>query len=388
MTLRIRLLPLALAIAGTPLLCNAQTRDAELYVDVATHASPAMAGGGLGRALAGMAGGGSSHYGMTRYPGLPGKYLDIALRIPGKPAIPARQAIPAGLRLGDQLQLVPGTAPREMSGPGVPGAIGDGVADGQQRILYYWGCAESARRGQPREFTVTMRNGKVSSGGQAMQPRTISGHEVEPGPGYATWPNTARGGNKSVPGQASLVGAHQVTGHGIPEDMRFEIEQALDFMPELDVRMQGSAAEGLALQWNGVAGAQGYFIHGMAADGNTIVMWSSAEDGYAGPEMMAYLDDAQLKRLVGKRTVLPAQARDCSIPREVFANAGGMPMLQMIAYGEHRTISRPDWSVRVRNKSTAMLMLGADGTPVDAGEAARPSAKDAAKSVLRGLFGR
>ena len=387
MTFRIRSLPLALALAGVPFLCNAQAKDAELYVDVATHASPGMGGGALGRALAGMVGAGSRHYGMTRYPGMPGRYLDIALRIPGKPAIPARQDVPAGLGLGDHLQLLPGTAQRDLPG-GTPGAVGAGAADGRQRILYYWGCGESARSGQPREFTVTMRNGQVSSGGSAMQPRVISGHEVEPDPGYATWPNTGRGGDRSVPDQGSLVGSHQVSGQGIPDDMRFEIEQTLDFMPPLAVRTQGTPAEGLVVQWDGVSGASGYFIHAMAASDGTIVMWSSAEDGYAGPEMMAYPTDAQLAQFVDKRTVMPSQARTCSIPREVFAGTGGMPMLQMIAYGAQRTISRPDWSVRIRNKSTAMLMPGMGGTASDAREPPRPSAKEAAKGLLRGLIGR
>src|SRR3546814_10831757 len=58
-----------------------------------------------------------------------------------------------------------------------------------------------------------------------------------------------------------------------------------------------------------------------------------------------------------------ADARSCKIPREVFAGSGGAPMVQMIAYGNDRVIVRPGWNVRVRNKSTAMLMpgLGAAG---------------------------
>lgn len=50
---------------------------------------------------------------------------------------------------------------------------------------------------------------------------------------------------------------------------------------------------------------------------------------------------------------------------------------------------QPAWNVRVRNKSTAMLMPGVAAL---CGEAAKPAAreavKDAAKGMLRGLFGR
>src|SRR5690606_7768464 len=50
---------------------------------------------------------------------------------------------------------------------------------------------------------------------------------------------------------------------------------------------------------------------------------------------------------------------------------------------------QPAWNVRVRNMPTAMLMPGAAAI---GGEAAKPAAreavKDAAKGMLRGLFGR
>ena len=57
--------------------------EAELYIDVATHAMAGMPEmGGLGRAAMGLfgGGGGSNSYGMTRFPALPGQYLDVALR--------------------------------------------------------------------------------------------------------------------------------------------------------------------------------------------------------------------------------------------------------------------------------------------------------------------
>src|SRR5690606_13259984 len=143
-------------------------------------------------------------------------------------------------------------------------------------------------------------------------------------------------------------------------------------------------------------GARGYFIHAMASQGDTIVMWSSSEDGYAGPELMDYLPEALLAQWTGKRTVLGADARSCRIPAEVFAGVEAAPVVQMIAYGGQRSIAEPrpadagrDWSpawtVRVRSKSTAMLMPGlAAGATRDA---ARPAAKETARGLLRGLLG-
>src|SRR5690606_39151986 len=70
---------LALALSAATLAAPAQAAPAELYIDAATHAMPGMPGmGAMGR-LAGAMGGQRPSYGMTRHPGMPGRYLDVAL---------------------------------------------------------------------------------------------------------------------------------------------------------------------------------------------------------------------------------------------------------------------------------------------------------------------
>src|SRR3546814_5520792 len=96
-----------------------------------------------------------------------------------------------------------------------------------------------------------------------------------------------------------------------------------------------------------------------------------------------YLPESLVAQWTKKRTLLGADARSCTIPREVFA--AGTPMVQMVAYGSQRTISQPGWRVHVRSKSTAMLMPS--GAAVAPG-ATQESAKPSAKGLLRGLFGR
>ena len=74
-------LPASSATTGKP--------ETELYLDVATHSMPGMPElGGLGRAAMGLfgGGGGSNSYGMTRFPALPGQYLDVAMRNTLNPA--------------------------------------------------------------------------------------------------------------------------------------------------------------------------------------------------------------------------------------------------------------------------------------------------------------
>src|SRR5690606_22055030 len=165
----------------------------------------------------------------------------------------------------------------------------------------------------------------------------------------------------------------------------FDLGGEHDFLPELELERE-TTDHGTQLSWNRVDGARAYLIHATASDGETIVMWSSAEDAYAGPELIDYLPESLVTQWTKKRTLLGADAQSCTIPDEVFAN--GAPMVQMVAYGNQRTISQPGWRVHVRNKSTAMLMPSGGTAGASPQEAAKPAAKDAAKGVLRGLFGR
>ena len=372
-----------------------QATQAQLYLDVATHAMPGTGMGAMGRLAGAMGGGGS--YGTARHPGMPGKYLDVALHNRRQPGTPAHQAVPRGLGLGERIQLLaPESRPASNDGASSRDPMGQ-QRDGSYTMRYYWGCGAQARPGQPAEYTVTVRNGNVVTGGRAMQPRQVPSNDIDAGPQYVLWPNPSA--RKAVGNNASLVGEHRLDGDALPEAMRFELGRDHDFLPELKLRRESSASQGTTLQWDGVDGATAYFAHATAMDGDTLVMWSSSEDGYAGPELIDYLPDALVTQWRGKRTLLAADARRCQIPEQVFANGSAAPLVQMIAYGNERSLAqarpdgaprdwRPAWSVRVRNKSTAVLMPGGIGAAASPQEAAKPALKDAAKGMLRGLFGR
>ena len=374
---------LAVAIAAAlPAPADAQSKPVELSIDVATHAAPGMAGGGLFGRLAGNTAAGKPSYGMARHPGLPGRYLDVALYNPASPGTPARQAVPKGLRLGKHLDLLSPERNDTRVAGSADGAVNPAFADGGTfRVRYYWGCSERARKGQPVEYSVTVRNGKPVQSGRAMKPRFTPEH-IDVDRGYVLWPNQAS--RERVHGRASLAGGHHVSGDRLPAGMQFELAAAQDFMPELEAEVRDNDSGGITVQWNGVDGAQAYFAHATVADGDTVVMWSSSEDGYAGHEMLDYLPSSKVGQWTGKRTLMAAGARECAIPVEVLAGEG-MPIVQLAAHGSERTLSGDGWRARVRNKSTAMLMPGAGKAARDA---LKPSAKDAAKGVLRGLFGR
>lgn len=402
---------LAPAVAGSlafvPMAAAAQSTQAELYIDVATHSAPGMPGmGAAGRLAARMGGVDQASYGMARHPSMPGKYLDVALHNNRQPGTPARQAIPDGALMGPHLELLPPAERIAAHGHSASGANPYGQADGaRMRILYYWGCGTTVAAGQPLEFTVEVRDGTAHTSGGAMTPRQVPQAGINAGPEYALWPN--RSNPTAVPAGASLRGSHEVTGDALPADLRFELQQAHDFMPALQVERRGSASEGLTLDWQPVDGARAYFLHAMGSrGGDTMVMWSSSEVGNAGPELFDYLPNAQLEQWTREQVLLDADARSCSIPREAFAAQGAetlVPVVQMIAYGGEDQLAQPrpagagnnwtpEWNVRVRNKSTAMLMPGVDAAVPDARDVVeqtgRESVKDAARGLLRGILGR
>lgn len=378
-------LAVALAAASAP--AGAKDTQADLYIDVATHAMPGMGGlGALGR-FAGAMSGGNASYGMARHPGMPGRYMDVALESRIQPGAPATQAVPRGLRLGNEIDLLPPERAQSHSDGGNDGSANVALADGgPYTVRYYWGCGDQVRAGQPATFTMSVRDGKPVHSGRAMTPRSVPQHGVAAGPNHALWPNPST--RRSVSGKASLAGTHQVSGRGVPDSMQFNLGAEHDFMPELELERE-SNDHGTRLSWNGVDGARAYFIHATAMDGDTVVMWSSAADAYAGPELVDFLPESLVAQWTRQGTLLDADARSCQIPEEVFA--GGAPMVQMIAYGNVRTITDPDtrpgWSVRVRSKSTAMLMPSGMGAP-SAREAGSEAASEGAKGLLRGLFRR
>lgn len=398
---RFSCLALAVAALAVPAASrSAGTAVPQLYIDVATHdmaGMPAM--GGLGRMAMGMFGGkGQVAYGMTRMPGMPGQYLDIALHTGANPAPEASQAIPAGLRLGNSLPLLPPPpeAPRAAPTGSAP-ALADG-GEHTTRILIYWGCGTEVRAGQPREIRISMKNGKADISGSMPQGRNAPQRGIDPGPAYALWPNKRSG--KQVPDGASLVGEHRISGPGVPASMQFELERMQDFMPKIALSSSGGGAAATTWSWKPVDRATGYFLSAMGQKDDALVMWSSAEMPEPGSGLMDYLPEATVAKWIRERVLLGPQVDHCAIPRGIFGDGAGMT--QMIAYGPERNIAwpprpagskaawKPEWNVRVRTKSTAFAPMGMGniGNAERAEEAAPTDDGKPVKKLLRGLLGR
>lgn len=392
-----------------------QVPETQVWIDVATHHMAGMPDlGPLGGLAGRMMGGGRDN---RLYPtaihasGTGGQYLDIALHNTLRPGVEAAAEIPGDLRLGRSIPLMPpevtaSTLPRGEDSPVPPGEM----RDGQFTLLEYWGCGATVRSGQPKRTSVRVRNGKIDITGSASNALNAPRHDISATPAFALWPNRKHG--RAVPEGASLAGSHRITGEGVPASLAYELGQAADFMPKIALDVRGTPAEAQHLRWQAVDHAKAYFLHagGMAGQ-DTMVTWSSAEVAGAGQGLVQYLDGNQIGQWLSRKVLLPPTATECTIPAGIFAgndNTGqpSVAMLGMIAYGPETHLVwppkpadpkqpwDPEWSVRVRTKSTVGAMLGMDfsgmqGTPASPGNTndAQPQPEEGkGKRLLRGLL--
>lgn len=421
------------AVASAALAQNTKPPKAQLWMDLSTGSMAGMPemdlpegmGGMLGGMMGGRGGaaGGNTSYGMARGMNImPPRVLDIALYNSLRPGVPAEQAIPPGMRMGERLPLVPpqARAVRETE----PGEVPDEYREAPKgRILIYWGCGTEVRPGQPR--IIDLARGNPADFGAAFAGRYAPDRGARVSPAYALFPNEQS--RVQLSRDSSLVGEHQVLGDGVPASMKFTLGAAQDLMPAIELQSNGSLNDSIALNWRSVSRARAYYLHAMGQIGNNdMVMWSSAETADTGMGLFDYLPNPTIERWLRERVLLQSDMTQCAIPRGIFAPpAGGASsgrggdagaMLRMVAYGgessfahpprpaDPKAVWAPEWAVRVRVKSHTMAMLGQESegsaagsrrsTPMQADQESAPgNAGPAAPlpspvNILRGIFGR
>jgi hypothetical protein len=336
-----------------------------MSADTASGLAGMAAGMGQGRPSAGavmgqMFGGGRGNRSSYAH------NLTLQLGSPRRPAGPpsAEHVPPAGLQAGQVLPLLtPQAAPRA-TGPAQPWGQ---MERPRGRMLIYWGCGEHARPGQPAVIDfAAMTAGRMPPifANPAVRPMT------PPSPAtsttYGEWPNERS--QTRVPAGGSLLGEHVVRGNYSPE-IRFTLGAGQDFLAPVVLTSNTASASGaIPLVWRPVPGARAWFGAVMGAGQNgDFVLWSSSETQAA---MMAfdYVADADIARLVQSRVLMPATADRCTVPAEV-ARAAPQSMLSLIAFGGESNFSqprpataprtwKPEWTVKLRTKSTHMGLLG------------------------------
>jgi hypothetical protein len=235
------------------------------------------------------------------------------------------------------------------------------------RMLIYWGCGEHARPGQPAVIDfASMAAGRMPPAFANLALKPMTPPSAATSATYGEWPNERS--QTRVPAGGSLVGEHVVRGNYSPE-IRFALGAGQDFLAPVTLTSNTAGASGsIPLVWRPVPGARAWFGSVMGASQNgDFIIWTSSETQAA---MMAYdyVAEADLARLVQSRVLLPATADRCTVPAEV-ARAAPQSMLSLIAFGGESNFSqprpataprtwRPDWTVKLRTKSTHMGLLG------------------------------
>jgi len=325
------------------------------------------AGGGAAAALNMLRGGGGqfSHeltlrLGSTRAP-------------TGAPT--ADHFLPSGARLGASVPLV--TPQRAAATPGGEGTPQQGqMQTPQGRLLLFWGCGERAGPGQPVIIDFArLARGEVPPNLYAQPLNLPDDWTVHQGNSttYGDWPNQRN--SQAVPANSSLLGPHRIASTYAPE-IAFTL--ADDFMPALQASGRDVAGTAVALSWNALPKATGYYAWAMAtnpenANSRDMVWWSSASTQQFGGPMQDWLSPAAVGRLVSAGTVMPPSQTTCTVPAEVRATGGPMLMTFLFGYGPQadfaypprpastRTPWRPEWIARVRFRASTTLMYGIPG---------------------------
>jgi len=234
------------------------------------------------------------------------------------------------------------------------------------RMLIYWGCGEHAAPGQPyvidfaklgndpTAFAGLMRGMAVTP----MQPPSPSRFAT-----YGEWPNAKS--RQTIPPNASLVGDHRVRGDYSP-DINFRLGPGQDFMAPLRLVNNNRTPSGsVALGWNSVPTALGYFASAFGGSGqDTVVMWTSSASQTAAFAVTDYLSPSETRRLVASRHLMPPSQTQCTVPQEVVRDMGRGGFLSLNAYGDEANFGwperpqRPQWLVKVRYRSTTSGLLG------------------------------
>ncbi len=393
---------IAFIVAAAPALALAQQQVvkapiAQYWMSVETAAGMSMPGMGAMGSMMGGAMGAQAQSGRRIV-----LQLGSQQAASGEPR--AAHDIPTVMNMGPQLPL---RTPRREPAGRPERDLPEGVEKPKGRMLLYWGCGESVRPGQPVVIDFArLAEGQAPAG---MTSRRIAG-QAGPAFGrnrsYGDWPNPEDA--KTVPANSSLRGDHAIRGNYSPE-IRFALGERQDFMERVEL-----AASGNTLRWKALPTATGYFATLFGAEGSDVVFWSSSEAQEMGGALMDYVPPAEVARLVRERVVLAPATTECVVPGEVVKKTG-TPFLNFIAYGEEANFAQPprpqdpkvawepQWTVKVRFKSTASLLLGEGGGEREqraqpqsepqspqqqqSKPAAAPGVKEGVE-LLRGIFGR
>lgn len=308
------------------------------------------------------------------------KFMDLRLTNPTD--IPddysAEHTVPAAMGIGPKLPL---KGERRITG----GSEGESPREEPEgRILIYWGCSDTVQKGQPQIIDAKAMSKGMTPEMMAMvkQAQARKGQGVGTSAGESLPPRTvwwpAGDANfTGIPADASAVGEHVVKASFMKEDIRYDIDNGLDFLEPLNLAASGDLKSAVPLHWDGLSRVKGYNLHAAGAADKDVVIWMAERN---------------------KSPMLPASQTQCTIPAGIFEKVQ-VAMVMEEGVGPTGSFAYPPqekgkpkkpliWTARVRVATTDTVMLGLqDAAAGAAGDAAADSVVPGGSSVLKGLKG-
>jgi len=363
---------LAALMAGALLLAPASIGQqqstppvARYTMDAGTVSGMAAMGQGMGGAMSMMFGGGGNKaiHELTLRLG--------SSRTPTGGAPKADHFMPPEAKLGKSVALLsPTPAAASTPEPATPTPF----ERPRGRLLIYWGCGANAPKNQPVVIDFAkVAAGQIPPGLYAQAASFPADWRVSPGNSktYGDWPNAKDG--KTIKSESSLIGAHRIVANYAPE-IGFSLTQ--DFMPAITGSSSPLPNGAVALSWNAINAATGYyawvFSANPGADGKALdmVWWaSSATQAFGGP-LWDWLPPSTVQKLIAQKVVMPPSQTSCTVPAEVKKAGGQIMMGSLYAYGPEANFAfpprpadpkatwKPEWTTRVRYRANTMWMIG------------------------------
>ncbi|MCK9542047.1 MAG: hypothetical protein M0R03_08460 [Novosphingobium sp.] len=280
---------------------------------------------------------------------------------PAKGAGKADHFMPPSAKLGKSVQLVaPARVEREPEMlPQKP----------KGRLLIFWGCGETSPKGQPVVIDFArVAAGQMPAGMPASAVVRDWGPTATNSRTFTRWP--AEDG-KFVKSDSSLPGAHRVASNYAPE-ISFTLTK--DFMRALNVRTSSLPSGASLASWTGIPDATAYLAgvfggkQGANGEMGDMVMWTSSASRQFGGGLSDWLTPAQAATLVRDRTLLAPTVSNCTVPADVIRATPDFRIGTLTAFGPQEDFAypprpanasatwRPDWTARIRHRSTTSWM--------------------------------
>ena len=301
--------------------------------------------------------------------GGPSRILTVRLYTPTIAPDDATASIapPAGLKLGDKLNLDLFRAKPEAvgTGTGAPGSRGGSQNPQDFTIKFYWGSHDTVPADQPKVITFgTLTNEEkmeMASQMQKANPNAGSNYYYKDNWTTGYWPTSAQPGD--IAKDASLNGTFALT-TSYAGNVSIDAPDNVDFLAPIemtspDLNQKPNLANSLPFQWTAIPNAIGLYATAIGMEGkNTLIIWSSSES--FSEQLMAdqgFLQMADVRARVDANQFMPGTQTNVTIPAGIFQNSS-FAMFSMVGYGPGAAREGVVPVPRIQTKTTLQIMLG------------------------------